>query len=67
MVINRWIIAQNNRKINIYTFYEAADTFRGLFFKIWANKKFSFLKMQGGGGDELGKFSYLGQIDLNIA
>ena len=34
---------------------------------IKAKNRFSFLKMQRGGGDELGKFSYLGQIYLKIA
>ena len=41
-------------------------TLRALFFKIRANNRFSFLKIQGG-PDELGKFSYLGQKDLEIA
>ena len=44
----------------------AADTFRGLFFKIWANNIFLFLKMRGG-PDKLEKFSYLGHIDLKEA
>ena len=48
MVIKRWNIAENNRRVNIHTYYEATDTFRDLFFKIWANNRFSFLKMQGG-------------------
>ena len=37
-----------NRRVNIHTYYIATDTFRRLFFKIWAKKRFSFLKMQGG-------------------
>ena len=57
MVIKRWNIAENN------TYYEATDTLGDLFFKIWANDRFSSLKMQGG-PDELGNFSYLGQRDL---
>ena len=59
-------MVENNRRVNIHIYYEATDTLRGLFFKIWANNRFSFLKMQGG-PDELGKFSSLGQIDLKIA
>ena len=65
VVIKRCKIAENNRRANIHTYYEATDTFRGLFFKIWANNRFSSLKMQGG-PDELGKFSYFGQIDLKM-
>ena len=48
MVIKRWNIAENNRRVNSHTCYEATDTFRGLFFKIWANNWFLFLRMQGG-------------------
>ena len=33
---------------NIHTYYQATDTFRGLFFKIVAKNRFSFLKMHGG-------------------
>ena len=47
---------------NIHTCYEATHNFRGLFFKIWADNRLSFLKMLGG-PDGLGKFSYSGQID----
>ena len=55
-------------RVNIQTYYEAMDTLRGLFFKIWAKNRFSALKMQGRGGhDKLGKFLCLGQIDLKIA
>ena len=46
MVIKRWNIAESNHRVDIHTYYEATDTFRGLFFKIWAKSIFSFLKMQ---------------------
>ena len=48
MVIKRWNIAENNRRFDIQTYYEATDTFNDSFFKIWAKNRFSFLKMQGG-------------------
>ena len=48
MVIERWNIAENNRRVNNRTYYKATDILRDLFFNIWANNGFSFLKMQGG-------------------
>ena len=45
MVIKRRNIAEINRRVNIHTYYEATDTLRGLFFKIWANNTFLFVNM----------------------
>ena len=68
VVIKRQDTAENNHRVNIVifidnTYYEAIDTLNGLIFKIWAENRFSLVKLQGS-PEKLGKFSYLGQIDL---
>ena len=44
----------NNRRVNIRTrYHEAADTYSGLFFKIWAKCKTDFHSSNGGSPEEL--------------
>ena len=52
--------------VNIHIYYEATDTLEAYFSRFGPKTDFNFSKFKGG-PDELGKFSYLGQIDLKIA
>ena len=51
--------------VNIHIYYEATDTLEAYFSRFGPKTDFNFSKCQG--PEELGKFSYLGQIDLTIA
>ena len=55
MVMNRWNIAENIRTINFHPHSQNLG------------QKQIFNSQIQGGPEELGKFSYLGQIDLAIA
>ena len=66
MVVKSWNIVGNNRRVTVQKYHQATDTLSGLFFKVYAKNRFSFVKMQ----EEpwgIEQISILSQIDLKIA
>ena len=66
MVTKRWNIAKYNCRVDVHTYYKATDIWEAYCSRFGPITDFRFSGCKGS-PDELGKFSYLGQIDLKIA